>query len=61
MVSAICPALTKRIAAFRYKNGTSDKRPKKRDAWHIFIRVNIKIQLGSRPALVVVLTEDDLI
>ena len=37
---------------------------KKRDTWHIFIRVNIKIcliQLGSCPTLVVVYTEDDLI
>ena len=46
------------------KNGTSDKRPKKKDAQHIFICVNIKIcliQLGSCPTLVVVYTEDDLI
>ena len=64
LVSAICLALTKGVAAFRYKNGESDKRPKKRDALHIFILVNIKIcliQLGSCPTLVVVFTEDDLI
>ena len=37
---------------------------KNRDAYYIFIRVNIKIcliQLGSRQTLVVVYTEDDLI